>query len=74
MNATVEAFKLPSSMPANARKLPQQRALKGLGGFDGAAASIATAPTPCASVKRLDIDDSAYGDDAVDFPDDGSEP
>jgi hypothetical protein len=45
VKAAVEAFKLPSSMPVNARKLLQQRALKGLGGF-GSADISAVASTP----------------------------
>jgi hypothetical protein len=47
VNAAVEAFKLPLQMPANFRKLLQQRALKGLAGFDDAATSSAAALSIC---------------------------
>jgi hypothetical protein len=73
VNAAIEAFKLPSALPANVRKLLQQRALKGIAGFDDAATSTAMAPTPFASAKRLDMDDAGNGDNVVDLPEDGSE-
>jgi hypothetical protein len=51
----------------------QKRALKVIAGFDDAATSTAVAPTPCASAKRLDMDDAGNGDDAVDLSEYGSE-
>jgi hypothetical protein len=72
VNSAVEAFKPPSSMPANVRKLLQHGTLKGVSGFDEAGTSSA-APTPCASEKRVDMDDAGNGDDAVDLSEGRSE-
>jgi hypothetical protein len=60
-------------MPANFRKLLQERALKGVAGFDEARQIIGCCPVPSASEKPLDKDDADYGDDAVVVSDGGSE-
>jgi hypothetical protein len=54
VNGAVEAFKLLLQMPANFRKLLQQRALKGLAGFDDAATSSAAA-LPHVRAKQASI-------------------